>query len=368
MAIDFGKLAYLSENSQFGVAAEVDVFPNMSLDEAVSQLPVICMQGKAELIIEENATNESNVEALMEGASLESLMENAAETFTAKVKAVFQKIREAVASIVSKLKMYISRLVSENGKFFKKYQSKVDLNKVKGATFKGYLMDKSEPIDGLDSKMQSGEIENILSQNGFKDPYELSKMDYETVKTELNRIQDQSSEERRAMYIKKVTGEDVKGDGTWATEMTKKALGEKKELAYGEGMFDLKTVGDIMTNAKGFKSILSAYTNVQKNLNKSEKNLSASLRSYKQEYRKDRKDENSHVSLVISYANEYLKHYQEISGILGAVQKMRKKYQDIRLSQAKKMFMVMLKASGAKASKADGGAEGNEPEDDGAES
>ena len=362
MAIDFGKLAYLSENSQFSYGHEVDLFPNMSLDEAVSSIPVICMESKASLIMDESVSTEHTVEAIMEGASVGVLMEGALANFGEKVKAFFKKLKDMVMSLIAKLRSYIDRLFMDNKKFYNKYKDKVDTAKCSGVKVKAYELANNEPVNGLDAKMKSGEIENVLASNGFIDPSMIATNLSGQAKTELDKIQDQSAEERRSMYLKKITGEDFGGDGKWAANLMKKALGEKKEITYGTGMFDLKTVGEVLTNARDFSDILDTYKAVQKNLDKSEKNLVKATKQYKSDNKEGMKDKDSTASTVVAYCNEYLKQYQEVSAIIGSLQKIRKQYQDIRVRQAKQMMMAMLKASGAKAEKKDEdkAAEGNE--------
>lgn len=329
-----------------------DMYPSLSLSEAVAMVPSIAIRAQQDLIESTYEVQSEMINSMVESAGMMNESEIALmnESALTKVKdgitTFFGKIRTAITTIIKKIREKISEIVG-NAKILFGKRAKFDEAKLRELTFNGYDFTEGDKLAAATDKAVTGDammkaIDGVIDVpvndviKSMEDKEAASDM-----KAKLDSLQAQSHEDRRDAFVFAITGEKYTGSD-WATTMLKNYMGEKSDIKYGEGMFTVKNCQDVISSAKDLKAIEKAYNQLLGTIRKNEKTLTSIVDKMD---RAASKDPSSVGSVAVSYGKEYVSLYQMAFSVLSSAMAVRTKYGNSKIQQARAMYLAMLKAN-----------------------
>ena len=356
--MDLTRFRSMVENGySFGSAPEFeDYFPHLSLDECSHEFTMDCINANISLYESIGAEHDRETAAvfksLTEGVEIDyvALDEEAKEGVLAKIKKFFERIKNFLSSLISKLKMHIDKMFADNEKIVNKYKNSEafnDTEALRALKFNGPGL-SAEPFN----KSATGITVSDLID--YTHPESIVNSSAEEINAEIEKISDQQSAARVANIVKKVTGLTVDG-ATYKKDLADKMFGESVEIPYGKGFFTKQGCETILLAKKSYDEILKGYKDLHDKLNKEQAALekSASYIKSQQLSSGDKKEDKAAGKNLTGYINKYLGLYNEAMGVVNVVHNLRQKFNDARMSQAKKMYFMMLAAKKPKAKKED---------------
>lgn len=407
--MDLAKLMKLSEAAGFvgGSVDVVDAYPEMSLDECMTALPIFIMESQIEgydAVAEHNNTlcecliNQAESGAMDESAMFE-LSEKGLGNVASAIKNFFTRLKGFIDSIIAKLKTYIDRAFASGKTLVKKYANDPDLKntaKLSGLTLKGELFAKEslsakyvEDIQGLmstvygddvaDPKKALNVITNVVGHAKPEKEVEVGEgEDAEKKQVEakanaqndaaaaklnelLEKMGDMSNKEAASKLASAVSGVSDLGED-WKGDLRKKLYLGDHEFKYGSEGFDLKSVVDVLSNPADTVKIKTEYEKLKANIKSYETELTQQVDRYfsGQKFNDRASTYNSAVgSALNTYFTKYLSILQNSTAVLNGVQNIRINFEQAKYNQAKRMFSAMIGAAkkGEKKSKEEKGAE-----------
>lgn len=356
--MDLTRFRSMVENGySFGSAPEFeDYFPHLSLDECSHEFTMDCINANISLYESISDMHDRETAAvfksLTEGVEIDyvALDEEAKEGILAKIKKFFERIRNFLSSLISKLKMHIDKLFADNEKIVNKYKNNEAFNDVEALrTLKFNGPDLStEPF----SKSATGITVSDLID--YAHPETMVNKSAEEINAEIEKISDQQGAARVANIVKKITGLTVDG-ATYKKDLADKMFGKETEIPYGKGFFTKQGCENILLAKKSYDELLKGYKDLHDKLAKEQKALekSASYIRSQQLPSHDEKEDKAAGKNLKGYIDRYLGLFNEAMGVVNGVQDIRKKFNDARMAQAKKMYFMMLTAKKPKAKKED---------------
>lgn len=393
--MDLAKLMKLSEAAGFvgGSVDVVDAYPEMSLDECMTALPIFIMESQIEgydAVAEHNNTlcecliNQAESGAMDESAMFE-LSEKGLGNVASAIKNFFTRLKGFIDSIIAKLKTYIDRAFASGKTLVKKYANDPDLKntaKLSGLTLKGeqfadknlsvkdltdiqklitaiYGPDIAEPDKAL---AELADVTSPIDQSSDSDDVKkVKREEASTAKLDelLSKMGDMSNKEAASKFAAAITntslGEDWKGD------LKKSLYLGDHEFKYGSDGFDLKSVVDILSNPTDMVAIKGEYEKLKANITSYENSLTQKVNRFSTSAKYE--GEGGYNSTMASKANAYFTKYlsilQNSTSVIQGVQNIRINFEQAKYNQAKRMFSAMIGAAkkGEKKSKEEKGAE-----------
>ena len=334
-----------------------DDHPYMGLVECIQASATdiaMCQLELAESVQDQSAREMSAMYSyLTEGVSIdyEALAEASKANLLDKIKGFFARIKKWIQSIIAKIKINIDKRRLSGKQLYERYKDSPGLKdiKAKNLVFNGYKMEKADPFDVDLSTKTVDNLIGFMKPSDFKTKRGTEKKASDEVKGKLTAIADNKAGSRAAAMVATLTGIKVKQDG-WQDDLNKKIFGEKTDLKYGTGMFSLENVKSALLSDESFQKVLKSYETLNKSVTDAETEMTKLVNDIKQGYtdahnKEDTPEETKKYndeSDVTEYCNRYLALYQETIGVIQKVQAIRTNYHNIRMNQAKSMFVMMI--------------------------
>lgn len=323
MSLAMNHIRAMVENSTgyYGDGSYYDNHPYLTLAE--------CIQAAAndsyalEMEFNESTRNLNNMiveatyAALTEGATLDytAINEATKEGLIEKIKKLFGRIREWIASIISKLKEKFKKTKEFAENAWEKYKDHPGVKRPnKDAKYTGYEMKEAAAFK---TDPSSKDFEAIALNSPNEDP--------------------SGANERKAKIASELSGISGLSAGDWQAELNKKVFGEKKELKYGEGMFNVDTIKKILLNNDGGSQIIKQYENADKKFKDAEAKMLQQVQKYNAANNNDQDELPTYEAATMIYS--------EISNVLNALNNIATNYQTTRIQQANGMLSALVAAT-----------------------
>lgn len=343
----------------FNYGSVYDAYPDLSLSECSSRLPVFLMESQIELAEMKQRNNaqlvEATVNALQYGTRIDvaALVENVFTNLMNKIAAIFKKLKDFVKSIITKLKTKIDSARLSGQQMLARYGNSAELKKdMSDMTFNGYdFKSKENPFAPIDSYITAPReliekaIPGIPTLKDVKyEPGEDYGLEVVISEDELNKMNEITSEQRKLALVNELlTIDDLSSFDGWQQAVTNKIYGEKKDLKYGSD-FDVASVKNQLKDT-GLDSIMDHYKKLLNALNKDEADINKIANRFKDTNSANAKDGEGLpkvVSNVSSYLTSYMSIYQDAIGIISSISDMQRNYYNSKMNQAKSILAAMI--------------------------
>lgn len=405
--MNIAELMALSEAAGFsgGSASFVDEYPHMSLSECVAALPMFIVESQIEGIESTRQYNEAMVECAMESmrsgvideSAVMELNEKGLDSIKTAVKNFFARIKKFIDSIVAKLKVAIDKIRLSGKQLWSKYGNDPDLkdtSKLKNLTYDGYKFAESSFKTGDFDGPKGAEdlIKAAYGGDAFTPDKAKSKfndarkytVDYKSGMSEreareladkkdtsvgggtmtaqykkgsdehlaaidalIEKLGELSSKERSTKMAEALSGQNGLGED-WREELRKKLWGDKVTMTYGKDGFELKAVGELLSNPTDLDNVRLEYEKLRKSVGDYETDLNKDL----DEYTKNSGDKNAASVIngkIASYYSKYMEAIKDAYGVITGIKGIRVDYERKKAEQARSMFGMMISAAKKKA-------------------
>lgn len=362
--VTYNNLRALSEGAVgYDGGSFVDEMPGISLEEAASYIPVVCLECQNELIDYTRDMNDAMVEAAIDGinygstARLDDLAEAGLDGLLKTIDNVFHRILEAIKSFIAKLRVHADKIFKSGEQLWAKYKNsdllKRDFSKG-DLTYNGWEFKDNSIVDKGSSKNIRDLVANGLGK-GFPTPEKFAKQltNFNVFRTDGMKtrkgsaisedLKNMSNGERERRFAAYWTGHSNIGEN-WKADLKDELWGTKKEIKYGEGNFTINGIGSLLQNAGSrLKEIETEYTNLQKEISDMQKETKASAEKAASDAKDaaDGKDAGK-ASLISEYYSTYVGYVNQAVGVVTFVKNMAISYQKDRYAQAKGMLGRLL--------------------------
>lgn len=367
----YGQLRTLAEGANGYVnGTGCDYFPEMTLEEAMSRLPVVCLESQREFIDMGQEYNTAMVEAavtaIQTGSDLDvsAITEASLEGIKKKIKDVFEKIKKFIRSIINKLKMAIDKLRMTGHQLWAKYKDsealKQDFSKSE-LVYNGYKFKNPGGIFTGASKYDKN-VEGLINASMTGNSAYIKPSDFESslgtgdfsakgaegkkAVAAINALKNTNQKDREKKMVKELTGIDVGEE--WKTTLNQKMYGEKVDIKYGSDGFTKDEVGKILGGDNKLDDIKSQYEALEAGVNDYESALNSELDKHKEASSTARENSENvtnvddRISLVSQYYTTYTNIVHQAISVISAVKTFNWNYEKARYDQAKGMLVKML--------------------------
>lgn len=378
-----------------------DELPEMTLSEAMSQLPIVCLEGQREFI----SLSENHTTALIEAAvsvagygdvnrATAPIVEASLEGIKKKIKEVFEKIKKFIRSIIDKLKVAIDKMRMSGHQLWSKYQDskalKQDFSKA-DFSIQGYKFTGAGMLIKMGDWNSIPKIEELI-KDSIKGDFKLPK-DFESdivkavetsysrdssgamvrTETEVNKtgegsytgykdttkgeakdankvvdsLKNSSQKEREKAIVSKITGITLSGDD-WQSALKKKLYGEKVEIKYGKEGFNYEGIKKVLGEDSQLDNIKEQYVELEGTVGEYQKQLEDSLDKVKERISSNDSDkdihtnENNALNIVSNYYSAYIAIVNQTISLISSVKNINWSFEKARYDQAKAMLGKML--------------------------
>lgn len=362
--VTYTNLRALSEGAiGYDGGSFVDEMPGISLEEAASYIPVVCLECQNELIDYTRNMNDAMVEAAVDGINygdasrLDDLAEAGLDGLMKTIDNVFHRILEAIKSFIAKLRVHADKIFKSGEQLWAKYKNsdllKRDFSKG-DLTYNGWEFKDNGIVNKGSSKKVRDLVANGLGK-GFPTPEKFANQLYKfnvfrSDKGEIAKgsaisedLKNMSNSERERRFAAYWTGHSGIGEN-WKADLKNEIWGEKKEIKYGEAGFTINGIGALLTDAGAkLKAIETEYTNLQKEISDMQKETKASAEKAAADAKDAEDGKNAgKASLVSEYYSTYVGYVNQAVGVVTFVKNMAISYQKDRYAQAKGMLGRLL--------------------------
>lgn len=355
-------LMILAEASNgFVGGSNVDAFPDMSLTECASQLPVAILESQLSLhdmVSEQNDTLvEAAVSAITSGTSADfsSITEGAWENLKNKIKAFFDKIVKFISSIIAKIELQINKIRMTGKQMYSKYHDSDALKKdFTGMTFNGYKFGAKNPF--VDPASMT-DVRKLITSSAKEviDPIQFAnnakavqgagdkKAAVNALQSTLDKMSETTADEHKEAFAKALCSAKINGGSTWAQDVKKELYGDKVDLKYGTD-FTAKGVLDGLNNPADLDAVKQAYQKLKTAVEKDRDDLSKTADTFKtdNESKGDAEQASASIALANKYFSAYLSIYQDCTSVITSVQNIRVSFEQEKVKQQKNMLAKML--------------------------
>ena len=366
LASELMNLAEAATGFQGGT--NVDFYPNMSLDEAMSCFPMVIYESMGEVSSIEQKRNEALVESAVDimrygsSVNVESLTEGALDTLKSTITKVFDRIRKFLTSILNKLKVQIDKIRLNGTQLVSRY----------GDTVKGKSITSDCKVNDyniLENKSAETIINNVHKymakpedlRTSIFPTADMNKI-YDTVygktveeintKTNdaISKLSDETAAERRMKLANAITGKSLSGD-KWRDELRKDLYGnDRVDIAYGSGGFTAENVIDFLKNPVSLTHMKSDFNALKTACDRDQSQLEKSVEIMGRELTnmvaKESEDERTYTKALTDAANTYtgkiLDVVSDTYSILSELGRMVVKFEQARINLATRMFKKMM--------------------------
>lgn len=373
LASELMNLAEAATGFQGGT--NVDFYPNMSLDEAMSCFPMVIYESMGEVSSIEQKRNEALVESAVDimrygsSVNVESLTEGALDTLKSTITKVFDRIRKFLTSILNKLKVQIDKIRLNGTQLVNRYGDTVKgksitsdckvndynilENKSGDTVRKNVEKYMSNPVMlRVDLFPDSGANAVVDSLKGST-PEEITS----SMNEKINSLKDVTTAERRMKLVNTITGKSLSGD-KWRDELRKDLYGsDRVDIAYGSNGFTadnviafLKSPVDLDKMRSNFNALKAACDRDEKTMQKNADDYKKYLTNSTSSGTDDQKRlANAKAEAATNWMTAILKVMQDTYGALSEMGRVMVKFEQDRVNLATKMFKKMMdfKSSGS---------------------
>lgn len=376
LASELMNLAEAATGFQGGT--NVDFYPNMSLDEAMSCFPMVIYESMGEVSSIEQKRNEALVESAVEvmrygsSVNVESLTEGALDTLKSTITKVFDRIRKFLTSILNKLKVQIDKIRLNGTQLVSRYG-----DSVKGKSITSDC--KVNDYNILENKTGDTVRKNVAEY--MNDPYKMRQamfpgstavMAVDSLKgntpeeitsamtEKINALKDVTTAERRMKLVNLITGKSLSGD-KWRDELRKDLYGsDRVDIAYGSNGFTADNVIAFLKSPVDLDKMRSNFNALKASCDRDEKSLQDGADTYKKSLTNasasasddQKRLANAKVEAATNWMTAILKVMQDTYGALSELGRVMVKFEQARINLATKMFKKMMdfKSSGSSSS------------------
>lgn len=357
-------MALTEASNGFVGGSYVDEMPHLTLTECIGGLNTMLLESQLEMAEDTISQNDALVEAavsVMQGGSTEhyeDLIEMSFADIKAKVKKIFEAIKNFLRSIISKLTVQIDKIRMKGSQLYAKYKDSKLLNKdfskmtVTGYKFAGdKLFPSAASFDQDVEKLITGVYPKVTVPSEFtnkineakktaKDGTESTSVSNKTaIQKVIDDLKDQSAKSQALAMAKKLIGYNDMAEGSWESDVKKKIYGEKTELKYGTD-FDMKKIGEQLESPKNLELIKDEYKKLEAGVSTYEGNLQRELDKITSN--EGDKHSSDYVALASAYYNAYMSMVNNAYGVISKVKGIKVGYEQEKDKQAKMIFGKML--------------------------
>lgn len=346
-----------------------DEMPAMSLEECFAAASLGIMNTRLDSIQQTANSNAALVEATISSAGtgntymLHSVVEGAFDTLKAKAKAIFEKIKKFLQSIIAKLKLTIDKIRLSGHQLYTKYKDSAMLKKnFKDMEVEGYnftATDMFTPGSKFDGGVQPL-IEAVFGAEGKALDAEHPPTDEAQVKTyedAIDKVKDLSTSEVQFRMVEQLVSCSGMSESSWQSDL-KKELGmdEKKTLKHGTD-FSLDTVAMLLKEPANLDKIKTEYEKLERAVDKDktafERKVDTAYKAIDKDRRKRtpgkteaERTENAamdkQMSLMTNAKDALLRLYNDGYAVINQVKTIKYNFEKAKVDQAKMIFSRML--------------------------
>ena len=341
MSLNINHIRAMVENStgSYDFNGYYDNHPYLGLVEciqcSVADSYALQMEFNESTRAQNNMIMENTLRSITEGVEIdyEAITEASKEGLIAKIKKLFDRLKKWVQSIIAKIKATIAKRKEIKEATWEKYKDHEGVkNPNSNATYNGYMMANAVPFKGDPSSKDIKSFINAMHPSEFV-------KNHKNVQADAAKAVDPSgAPERKVAIAKEMTGVTNLTAGDWKAELNKAAFGEKKDMKYGEGMFNVKTIQEIFTTNKAYETLISQYQKFDANIKKDEAEMTRITMDI---------NRGESGSAIDTYISQYLSLYQEATQVVAEVQGIVTNYHKIRETQAREMLAALVNAANA---------------------
>lgn len=364
------EIMYITESATgFNGGSYIDKMPEMSLNEAISTLPVVIIESQMSFLDQRNAQNEALLEAAINAIysgyepEFGPIVEMSFEDIKKNIKAFFDRILKFLRSIISKLRLQIDKIFMSGKQLWEKYKdSKLLQGKsYDGLHYNGYdIMTKNkifaEPVgfesrEGIEGLMAKATGGKFSSPKKFWDDHsgeiKSGSAGERSAKAYIDRLTNLSSADRAYNVATALTGMKLTRDG-WEADCRTQLFGEKIPIYYGQKGFDLDNLSKLLQNPADLVAIKDDYIRIEKAARDYHSDLdseTSKIQSDIDTFKNDKEDKSANVnalSLVSSYYGVYMTCVSDTYSVITKIKNLKHSFFDTRNNQAKAMFGKML--------------------------
>lgn len=349
---------------------------------------------------------ESMRSGVIDESAVMELNEKGLDSIKTAVKNFFARIKKFIDSIVAKLKVAIDKIRLSGKQLWSKYGNDPDLkdtSKLKNLTYDGYKFAessfaKASDYDGADGAeklikeaygndtvLPDRAGEKFKNLSGAFNKAREHEVDYKSGMSEreareladkkdtkvdggkmtamyskgsdehlaaidaiIEKLGELSSKERSAKMASVLAGQSGLGED-WREELRKKLWGDKITMTYGKNGFELKAVGELLSNPADLDNVRLEYEKLRKSVGDYENELNKMLDLAKKNA-DDGKGANAAISgKIASYYSKYMEAIKDAYGVITGMKGIRVDYERKKAEQARSMFGMMISAAKKKA-------------------
>lgn len=348
-----------------------DELPYVSLIEAAGQLPCVIVESQLDLIEQRTFTDRAAmvVHSRMDENALADygvIMESAMDDLKSRVKKFFERILKFIRSIIAKIKLHIDNITKTNKELWTRNSGMLQSSGAyRGLTFEGYRFERgAKYLGGLDSSEKyvgssNGIMELIeksmsrLGCKGVTSPSAAAQLlatmvsdgedtgeSGQKMSEAIDVLRGVSKEERTHAIVCTLCGKEVPKDG-WESMFRQQAWGDKTVLSFGDDMFNLTSLKDLMTSDKYLADVNGEYKKMEAAIVRFESELRSQLDTLEKSVLRERLETANLYTMATSYYNAYITIISDVFDVVSRLKNIKVTFYTEMYAQARRMFVML---------------------------